>query len=68
MFTLHRLFKSQVILLVYELPIGKSISNYSHFFEDIMDVDDFNPDSILSDFESGTINSIESLFPKDTAG
>ncbi len=63
MFTLHGLFKSQVIPLVYGLLIGKSVSDYNKFFERIMEEDDFNPDSILTDFESGTIKSINSLFP-----
>lgn len=63
MFTLHGLFKSQIIPLVYGLLIGKSTSDYNQFFERIMDEDDFNPDSILTDFESATIKSIKSLFP-----
>ena len=48
--------------MVYGLLIGKSVSDYNHFFERIMEEDDFNPHSILTDFESGTIKSIESLF------
>jgi hypothetical protein len=63
MFTLHGLFKSQVIPLVYGLLIGKSTSDYDQFFKRIMEEDDFNPDSILTDFESATIKSIKSLFP-----
>ncbi len=63
MFTLHGLFKSQVIPLVYGLLIGKSATDYDQFFERIMEEDDFNADSILTDFESGTIKSIKSLFP-----
>ncbi|CAF1558049.1 unnamed protein product, partial [Adineta ricciae] len=63
MFTLHGLFKPQVIPLVYGLLIGKSTSDYDQFFKRIMEEDDFNPDSILTDFETGTIKSIKSLFP-----
>ena len=63
MFTLHGLFKSQVIPLVYGLLIGKSSSDYDQFFERIMEEDDFDPDSILTDFESGTIKSVRTLFP-----
>ena len=63
MFTLHGLFKSQVIPLVYGLLIGKSTSDYDQFFKRIMEEDDFDPDSILTDFESATIKSIKSLFP-----
>ncbi|CAM4986296.1 unnamed protein product [Rotaria socialis] len=33
------------------------------FFQRIMDEDDFNPETILSDFEAATIKSINSLFP-----
>ncbi|CAF1192190.1 unnamed protein product [Adineta ricciae] len=63
MFTLHGLFKSQVIRLVYGLLIGKKTSDYDQFFQRIMEEDDFNPDSILTDFESATIKSVKSLFP-----
>ena len=63
MFTLHGLFKSQVIPLVYGLLIGKKTSDYDQFFKRIMDEDDFNPDSILTDFEAATIKSVKSLFP-----
>ena len=64
MFTLHGLFKSQVIPLVYGLLIGKKASDYDQFFKLIMDQDDFNPESILTDFESGTIKSVKGLFPR----
>ncbi|CAF4231708.1 unnamed protein product [Rotaria magnacalcarata] len=63
MFTLHGLFKSQVIPLVYGLLIGKSTSDYDQFFERIMEEGNFNPDSILTDFEAATIKSVKSLFP-----
>ena len=61
MFVLHGLFKSQVIPLVYGLFIGKSVSDYNHFFERIIEEYDFNPYSILTDFELNTIKSVESL-------
>lgn len=64
MFTLHGLFKSQVIPLVYGLLIGKKASDYDQFFKLIMDQGDFNPESILTDFESGTIKSVKGLFPR----
>jgi hypothetical protein len=63
MFTLHGLFKSQIIPLVYGLLVGKSTADYDQFFQRIMDEDDFNPESILSDFEAATIKSIKSKFP-----
>jgi MULE transposase domain len=63
MFTVHGLFRSQIIPLVYGLLVGKSAADYDHFFQRIMEEDDFNPESILSDFEAATIKSINSLFP-----
>ncbi len=66
MFTLHGLYKSQVIPLVYGLLVGKKTTDYDHFFRRIMDEDDFDPETILSDFEAATIKSINSLFPNIT--
>ncbi|CAM4928514.1 unnamed protein product [Rotaria socialis] len=63
MFTLHGLYKSQVIPLVYGLLVGNKTTDYDHFFRRIMDEDDFDPETILSDFEAATIKSINSLFP-----
>lgn len=63
LFTLHGLFKSQIIPLVYGLLVGKKPTDYNNFFRRIMDEDDFNPETILSDFEEATIKSINSLFP-----
>ncbi|CAF1257971.1 unnamed protein product [Rotaria sordida] len=48
LFTLHALLKSVIILLVYGL---------------LIEPDDFEPASILSDFESGTIKTIKEVFP-----
>ncbi|CAF3241198.1 unnamed protein product [Rotaria sp. Silwood2] len=63
LFTLHALLKSVVIPLVYGLLIGKSSDDYKQFFEKVLEQDDFQPESILSDFESGTIKTIKELFP-----
>jgi hypothetical protein len=63
MFTLHGLFKSQIIPLVYGLLIGKKTDDYNHFFEKVLEKDNFDPESILTDFETGTIKSVESSFP-----
>ena len=62
-FTLRGLFKSQIIPLVYGLLVGKEATDYDSFFQRIMDEDDFNPETILSDFEAVTIKSINSIFP-----
>ena len=63
MFTLHGLFKSQIIPLVYGLLLGKKATDYDNFFEYILKEDDFHPESILTDFEAATIKSVHSLFP-----
>lgn len=63
MFTLHGLFKSQIIPLVYGLLIGKKTADYDQFFEKLLEKDNFDPDSILTDFEAATIKSVNSLFP-----
>jgi hypothetical protein len=63
MFTLHDFFKSQIIPLIYGLLIGKKTDDYNHFFEKVLEKDNFDPESILTDFETGTIKSVESLFP-----
>ncbi len=62
LFTLHALFTSQIIPLVYGLLIGKDTSDYNKFFERILEEDDFEPISILTDFESGIIKSVQSMF------
>ena len=63
MFTLQGLFKSQIILLVYGLLVGKNSTDYEQFFQCIMEENDFNPKAILTDFDAGTINAFNSLFP-----
>ena len=49
--------------VVYRLLIGKKISDYDQFFELLMETGGFNLESLLTDFESATINSVDSLFP-----
>ena len=63
MFTLHGLFKSQIIPLVYGLLVGKNSTDYERIFQCIMEEDDFNPEPILTDFEVATTKAINSLFP-----
>ena len=64
LFTLHSLLKSVVIPLVYALLIGKNATDYKNiFFEKVLTEDDFKPESILSDFASGTIKTIKEMFP-----
>ena len=52
-----------IIPLVYGLLIGKSTSDYNLFFEKILEQDNFQPDSIMTDFESGTIKSVKEMLP-----
>ena len=58
-----RLFKLQIIPLVYGLLVGENSTDYERFFQCIMEEDDFNPESILTDFDAATIKVINSLFP-----
>ncbi|CAM4952107.1 unnamed protein product [Rotaria socialis] len=66
LFTLHALMTSTIIPLVYGLLIGKSSNDYSGFFKKVLDQDDFRPETILSDFESGTIKTIKEMLPNTT--
>ncbi|CAF4544503.1 unnamed protein product [Rotaria socialis] len=43
--------------------LRKNVTDYDHFFQRIMDEDDFNRETILSDFQAAAIKSINSLFP-----
>lgn len=52
-----------IIPLVYGLLIGKSTSDYNLFFEKIFEQDDFRPESIMTDFETGTIKSVKEKLP-----
>ena len=52
-----------IIPLVYGLLIGKSTNDYNTFFEKILEQDDFRPESILTDFETGTIKSVKDMLP-----
>ena len=63
MFTLHGLFKSQIIPLVYGLLVGKNSTDYERFFQCFMEEDDFKSESRLTDFEAATIKTINSLLP-----
>ena len=52
-----------MIPLVYGLLIGKSTKDYNQFFEKIIDQDNFEPLSIMTDFEQATIKSVNEKFP-----
>ena len=57
---------STIIPLVYGLLIGKSADNYDDFFEKVLEQDDFRPETILTDFEAGTIKSVKGMLPNAT--
>ena len=52
-----------IIPLLYGLLIGKSTHDYNLFFEKILEQDDFQPQSIMTDFETGTIKSVKEKLP-----
>ncbi|CAM4831054.1 unnamed protein product [Rotaria magnacalcarata] len=62
-FTLHAMMTNAVIPLVYGLLIGKSNDDYNQFFQKIFELDNFQPKSIRTDFESGTIKSVKGMLP-----
>ncbi|CAF2043833.1 unnamed protein product [Rotaria magnacalcarata] len=49
--------------LVYGLLIGKSAEDYNLFFENVSKQDNFQPESIMTDFETGTIKSVKDMLP-----
>lgn len=52
-----------IIPLVYGLLIGRHHEDYNQFFEKLFELDDFQPESIMTDFESATIKSVKSMLP-----
>lgn len=63
MFTVHGLYTSQIVPLIYALLLGKKSADYDQFFESLCSKYQFDPDSILLDFEQATINSVTKFFP-----
>ena len=57
---------STVIPLVYGLLIGKSTNDYTEFLKKILERDDFRPETILTDFESGTIKAVKQMLSNVT--
>ena len=52
-----------IIPLVYGLLIGKSAQDYNLFFKKVLEQDSFQPESIMTDFETGTIKSVRDMLP-----
>ena len=57
------MMNNTIIPLVYGLIIGKAADDYNLFFEKVLEQDSFQPESIMTDFESGTIKSIKEMLP-----
>lgn len=52
-----------IIPLVYGLLIGKHTDDYNFFFQKVFEQDNFQSESIMTDFESGTLKSVKDIFP-----
>ena len=61
LFTLHAMMTNAIIPLVYGLLIGKDSGDYNEFFRKLFEQDNFQPESIMTDFESGTIKSVKEI-------
>ena len=63
LFTLHAMMTNVTIPLVYGLLIGKTSEDYNLFFEKVLAQDNCQPESIITDFETGTIKSVKDMLP-----
>ena len=63
LFTLHAMMGNANISLVYGLLIGKSAQDYNLFFEKVLEQDNFQSESIMTDFEIGAIKSVKYMLP-----
>ena len=50
-----------IIPFVYGLLIGKDSVDYNEFFRKLFEQDNFQPESIMTDFESGTMKSVKEM-------
>ena len=63
LFTLHAMMTNVTIPLAYGLLIGKSSEDYNLFFEKVLAQDNIQSESIMTDFETGTIKSVKDMLP-----
>ncbi|CAF2108752.1 unnamed protein product [Rotaria magnacalcarata] len=63
LFTLHAMMTIAITPLVYGLLIGKSAEDYNLFIEKVLEQDKFQPESIMTDFETGTIKLAKDMLP-----
>ena len=54
---------STIIPLVCGLLIGKNANDYSGLFRKVLEQDNFDPETILMDFETETIKSVKETLP-----
>ena len=57
------MYSCQIIPLIYVLLIGKETNDYNKFFEQLLLKHDYEPESILVDFENATLKSTKTMFP-----
>jgi hypothetical protein len=57
------MYSFEIIPLVYVLLIGKEINDYNNFFEQLLLQHEYEPESILVDFERATLRSTKTMFP-----
>ena len=63
LFTLHAMMTNAIIPLVYGLLIGKHTDDYNFFFQKVLGQDNFEAETIMTDFEAGTIKSVKEMLP-----
>ena len=55
------MMNNTIIPLVYGLLIAKSADDYNLFFQEVLEQDSFEPESIMTDFKSGTIKLVKEI-------
>ena len=63
LFILYATMTNTTVPLVYGLLIGKSSDDYNLLFENVVKQGNFQPKSIMTDFETGTIKSVSEKAP-----
>ena len=63
LFILHAMMTNVTISLAYGLLMRKSSEDYNLFFEKVLAQDNFQPESIMTDFETDTIKSVKEMLP-----
>ena len=58
LFTLHAVMTNAIIPPVHGLLIGKSVHGYNLFVKRVLKQDNFQPESVMTDFKTGTIKYV----------